>query len=327
LWLATQKAMTKNNSIPIEVGLVENTTGPIPLFPYSKKLTLEDKNEIEYFVKKFPFYSDYNFTSLFCYNINNKVEVSWLNGNLVVLFQDYITEYVFYSFLGENQVTETALTLLNYAESTQTKAELRLIPDYVIKLLGADESIIVREDENNFDYILSIPALAEYKGKEFSNKRNHTNQFKRKYPNHNVRLLDLNNEAVRNQLLEFCKSLIEKNLLDISNSHELQALECLLKNKHHFNVYCFGIFVDDKLASFLVCEQLNSEYIIGHFEKSDIYFDGISPFLIQEVSKYLKTKGFRYFNYEQDLGITGLRTVKQRYRPAYYLKKYIITKK
>lgn len=298
---------------------------PIPHFPDSKKLSLNDKGEIENFARKFQPYSDFNFTSLYCYNLNDKVEVSWLNGNLVVLFQDYMTDEVFYSFLGDNQVTETALTILNHADKSQIKSELRLIPEHTIKLFNGDNPILINGDENNFDYIFSTLALSEYKGKEFSRKRQDANQFKKKYPNHDVRVLDLNNAAAKIQLLDLCKVLIEKKLKNIS-THELPALERLLKNTNYFNVFCLGIFVHDKLRSFIICEQLNSEYVIAHFQKSDIYFDGITPFLLQELSKGLKAKGCSYLNYEQDLGIAGLRTMKQRYRPDHYLKKYIISK-
>ncbi len=57
----------------------------IPKFPSSKKLTLADQAEVQNFVEKFPPYSDYNFTSLYSYNVENNIELSWLNNNLVVL--------------------------------------------------------------------------------------------------------------------------------------------------------------------------------------------------------------------------------------------------
>lgn len=299
---------------------------PIPHFPDRKKLSLNDKGEIENFCRKFQPYSDFNFTSLYCYNVNDKVEVSWLNGNLVVLFQDYMTDEVFYSFLGDNRATETALTILNHADKSQIKSGLRLIPEHTIKLFNGDNTLLITEDKNNFDYILFIPALSEYKGKEFSNKRGHVNQFKRKYPTHDIRILDLNNADTKMQLLDLCRVLIEKKIMNISNTHELPALERLLKNTNYFNVFCLGIFVHDNLRSFIICEQLDSKYVIIHFEKSDIYFVGISPLLLQELSKVFKAKGCSYLNYEQDLGIEGLRTMKQRYRPDHYLKKYIISR-
>ena len=127
----------------------------IPNFPEYKKLSLDDKDEIENFVRKFPPYSDYNFTSLYCYNVNDKVEVSWLNDNLVVLFQDYTSDELFYSFLGDNLVTETTLTLLDYADGVGVKKELRLIPECTRAILNGTPELYTSEDANSFDYILS----------------------------------------------------------------------------------------------------------------------------------------------------------------------------
>lgn len=262
----------------------------IPQFPESKKLTLEDKEEIETFVRKFPPYSDYNFTSLYCYNVNDKVEVSWLNGNLVVLFQDYISDEMFYSFLGTNLVAETALSLLKHSENLGLKNELRLIPECTIKCINGNTSVCFNEDRNNFDYILSVSEISECNGNKFRDKRGNVNKFKRKYPNHNIRILDLHDTNTKFQIHELCKILIDKKLVNNGNLHELAALERLLININYFNTICLSIFIQDKLTSFVINEQLNNDYVISHFEKSDISFKGITPFLFKELSKELKIK-------------------------------------
>ena len=80
----------------------------IPEFPEFKKLELSDKEDVEAFTKKFPPYSDFNFVSMWSWDIKGEMRLSILNGNLVVRFTDYITGDPFYSFLGNNKTNETA---------------------------------------------------------------------------------------------------------------------------------------------------------------------------------------------------------------------------
>lgn len=60
-------------------------------FPQFKKLELADKKDIEKFTSKFPPYSDFNFVSMWSWDIRGEMRVSQLNGNLVVRFTDYLT--------------------------------------------------------------------------------------------------------------------------------------------------------------------------------------------------------------------------------------------
>ena len=64
-------------------------------FPNFKKLGLEDKPLIESFVKRYLPYSDFNFVSLWSYDTDNSYEISYLNKNLVIKQDDYITNEPF----------------------------------------------------------------------------------------------------------------------------------------------------------------------------------------------------------------------------------------
>ena len=63
----------------------------IPQFPEFKSLELSDKKDIESFTKRFPPYSDFNFVSMWSWDIKEEIRISQLNGNLVVRFTDYLT--------------------------------------------------------------------------------------------------------------------------------------------------------------------------------------------------------------------------------------------
>ncbi len=297
----------------------------IPIFPESRKLTIDDKNGIENFVKRFPPFSDYNFTSLYCYNVNDKVEISRLNDNLVVRFQDYISDELFYSFMGDNKVNETIMTILNYTESIGMTAELRLIPDFTTKALNGQHLFSITEDRDSHDYILSVSSLCSYEGEKFRQKRYSSKKFASSNDYITTATMDLNRPDTKEKIFELSNTLENNKEKSFAQTHELPALKRLLESSNLLDTFCFGVFVKNKLSSFIIYEVLNDKFAIGHFEKSDLTFEGIAPFLIQEFSKELKKNGQEYFNYEQDLGIEGLRTMKQRFRPSDFLKKYKVT--
>src|SRR6185436_18619332 len=108
----------------------------IPEFPEFKKLELTDKEEVEKFTSKFPPYSDFNFVSMWSWDIKGEMRLSMLNGNLVVRFTDYLTGELFYSFLGNSKVNETAEMLINFSRKEGLGAKLRLVPEDSIKGLN-----------------------------------------------------------------------------------------------------------------------------------------------------------------------------------------------
>ena len=173
----------------------------IPIFPTFKKLTVEDKNEVEKATKSYPPYSDYNFVSLWSYNTKDSIEIALLNDNLVVKFLDYFAVEHFYSFLGTSSVTETITTLLAHAAKHNISQKLILIPEICVL---SDKSITskfdVQEDLDNFDYILSIPEISTLAGNKYGAKRNFVNRFVKNYLSISVVNLDLNDHKTKNHI-------------------------------------------------------------------------------------------------------------------------------
>ncbi|MEY4580839.1 MAG: hypothetical protein RL701_5542 [Pseudomonadota bacterium] len=89
----------------------------IPQFPQFKKLVVEDHEAVDAHTRGLQSYSDYNFTSMWAWNIEERRELSMLNDNLVVKFTDYVTGEPFLSFLGKRETQRTACSLLDFSES------------------------------------------------------------------------------------------------------------------------------------------------------------------------------------------------------------------
>ncbi len=301
----------------------------IPEFPKFKKLELSDKENIEKFTSKFPPYSDFNFVSMWAWDIKSEMLISQLHGNLIVRFTDYLTSKPFYSFLGENRANEVAEELLTLSKKEGLKEVLKLVPEDSIKNLDKNKFKII-EDRDNFDYMYNIQHLSNLKGTKYETHRNLINQFHKKHPGWRVNAINFQEVRHREDILELYKKWLKNKEVDLSLAKEYRneflAMERLLSigdlTKH--NLTCFATYVENTLVGFIINEHIKDHNII-HFEKAHIDYKGSYPFLMQQNSKILENFNLKYLNFEQDLGIEALKFTKNKLRPSHFLKKYLVT--
>lgn len=298
----------------------------IPKFPQFKKLELADKKEIEGIVLQYLPYSDFNFISMWIWNIQEKISVSILNGNLVVQFMDYITRKPFYSFLGNNEANDTAEKLLELSQKEGLRAELRLVPEEVIQRLDIAK-FKIKEDRNNFDYIYKTENLAKMSGRKFEVKRKHFRFFKKNF-SHEVKVLDLHDSLVKKEIIDLFNDWIvdKEEMMAGRFENELLALNRFLKFCQPADFFTMGIYLKGKLIAFSITENIHGGYNLGHFQKSRTsFFKGLNDYLVNELAKLLMKGKVQYMNCEQDLGIAGLRESKEAYSPHRYLKKFTVS--
>src|SRR5206468_385716 len=104
---------------------------------------------------------------------------------------------------------------------------------------------------------------------------------------------------------------------------ELLATDRLLKHAGHFNLHTLGVYIDDVMVAYSIYE-IQGDYAVGHFEKAIKTHPGLYDYLKHATAKKLHEQGVKYINYEQDLGIEGLRKAKLLLHPEAFLKKYTI---
>ncbi len=299
----------------------------LPLFPDSKKIELSDFHDIEILNNKFPPFNDFEFVSLWTYDEKKLNSISILNDNLVIKIQDFLTGNLFYSFLGCNNLINTVSTLIKKSKDEGLGNKLFLVPEVNFSKEGfLENQFLVQDDPNSFDYILSVDEIASLEGKKYYDKRNLINRFNRLYPNHNVKTLDINDEDVQKEIENLFYVWEEQKGRDRKETiTELTAIKKLFELTNVLNIFSFGVYVDNKLVGFSTYHALQEKYALITFEKGDSSFEGIYAYLNHLTAKHLKDLGCEYINFEQDLGIPGLKKAKQLWRPVYYLKKYTIT--
>ena len=300
----------------------------IPQFPEFKKLELSDKEDVEKFTKQFPPYSDFNFVSMWSWDINGIVRISQLNENLVVKFSDYLTGDPFYSFLGINNVNETARLLIKNSKKEGITPKLKLLPEEVVDRIDMTKFLAI-EDRDHFDYIYTVDSLMRMDHSKFYVKRKHFRFFQKNF-NHSLKQHDNLDILTKEKIIELFKNWgVDKDskLSAEYFEHEFKALNRFLDISDKINFLVVGIYFEEKLIAAGVSENVESVYYnLSHFQKAiNSMYKGVNAYLINELAKILYKKGIVYINWEQDLGILGLRENKESYLPTRYLKKYSLS--
>lgn len=299
----------------------------LPQFPDFKKLEITDKLETEKITSQYPPYSDFNFISLWDYDIHKLAEISTLNNNLILKFTDYITNKPFYTFIGKYSPKETIDELLKLARKNNLENCLKLIPEDNIKndIDSLRNYYQIDEDRDNFDYIYSIQDWAELSWSKFHTKRHESTHFISTYQNSKFTKLDLSNEKIQQQInnLFLVWSKQKKSSQDTEN--ELNAIKNLFIAAKHYNYLALGVYIEENLIAFSVCELLPDKYAMSHFGKVDYSYKGLFSYLKHMTATELFNLDYKYLNLQQDMGIEGLRSSKEMWHPVGFLKKYIIT--
>lgn len=291
----------------------------IEQFPKFSTLIAAHKQEIENVIARFEPYSDFNFTSLYCWNLDGSTKVALLNNNLVIQLKDYLSERSVYSMLGDSQIEESIRILLQRVES------LNLVPHVVTQLIKSHDFVIT-EDKDNNDYIYRLDDLWDLNGAQYKSKRKHLRALFKTYGDRlRVIPVPIHAKKVQEDIINIHEEWIKTKNQKKHSSHEDRALSRLFEYPFHTNLLCHEIFLDDHAVGFSINEILNSGYAICHFQKVLFDIPNLDIFLTTEVAKDLTNYGCVYTNWEQDLGIPGLRTAKENYHPVKYLKKHGVT--
>jgi len=304
---------------------------PLPDFPNFVSLNLSHRALVQSITNQHHPYSDFNFTSMFAWNVKEEIVISSLYDNLVVRFTDYINDEVFFSLIGKNKLESTIDTLLAYCRSIGVEPRLRLVPKSVVGALTpeAHAHYTIEEDRNNHDYILSVQELCDFTTSRFRRKKELHNQFVRSHGENVVfRPLDLHSEEVLFEMQNVATAWQQSRGKSINEArNELDAIKRSLKHHQDLSIKAVGVYIKGKLVAFNIFELLPGKVAMGHFIKADVDFKGIFEYLVHNSARYLKSLGIEYINIEQDLGINGLRKYKESYKPIGFLRKYTISQK
>jgi len=259
--------------------------------------------------------SDVSFVNLFGWDSLRHYRLSRLNENIVIK-ATYGSHEAFLPPIGSFRLQETLARLL---EDTgllihMTRRHVRRLRHHAVKATF---------DRDNADYLFLHDTLVHLPGKAFINRRRLYNYFTRTY---GPVYRPLTPGLIR-YVRSFEEQWYENNRERINDPHlhaEHEAALAVLDNYNRFDLLGGVIMIQDEIKGYIIGEELNPLTLLTHFEKCDLNYRGMFPALFLH---FCSQHPYKYVNMMQDLGVKNLRHAKLLYRPDYFLKKYIITKK
>lgn len=297
----------------------------LPLFPKFTKLNIGHKEVMSAIINNFPS-SDFNFVGLFTWDVTDSVMVSMLNENLVIKSSDYVTHQPFFSFIGNNLVEDTAKKLIDYSREQGHGATLKLIPESMAKNFEGSNYHALIEDPANRDYILSVEHLVEFRTNMYRGKKNLLNRFSRSYGEHATQKeLDLDDGATIKAIGKVLRDWGDLKGMDIRD--ETIGIKRSIDHHKALSMRAYGVLYKNELIAFTLFEILPGKVAVIHFDKANTKYEGVFEHMKHNFAKHLANLDVETINYEQDLGVEGLRKAKESYHPIRYIKKYTLMSK
>lgn len=164
--------------------------------------------------------------------------------------------------------------------------------------------------EQDSDYVYQLEKLSNYPGRHLSSRRNLLYQFEEEY---NAISSPLSQDALK--ILETWQSSSHHQITDYEPCKEA------IEQSQTLGLIGRMYVVDQKPVGFIIGEPLNDRMFVIHFAKADVSYKGIYPYMYHSFAKELEGR-FQLLNWEQDLGIEGLRQSKSAYQPDKHIRKY-----
>lgn len=292
-----------------------------------KKPELEDRELINSYISRQHTEScDYTFANIYLWSRHYKVDYAVVNE--MVVFRNSIGELSFAFPLGdEGQLKGTIQELMGYCEELGVPFHMHIVTAFQFELLEAcfPGMFTITYNRDAADYVYEAQKLASLSGKKYHGKKNHTNKFRKMYP-------DWSYESITEENAEDCfqMALEWRRLNGCEEDLEKNAEMCVTLNSlrliKELELRGGLIRAGGRVVAFSIGEPLNEDTMVVHIEKAYADVPGAYPMINQQFVIH-EAEGFTYINREEDTGAEGLRQAKLSYHPAFMVEKGFVRKK
>lgn len=284
-----------------------------------KYLEIQDKEIIDEYTKNRFITCDYNFTNQFLWSKGEETSYK-VENDVLIIKGIYMGEEYYYMPIPKTEEIENIISWKNIIKDIITNGKrVILVPEYWKNIL--EDTFLLEERRESFDYIYNTEDLAFLKGRKYSKKKNRINNFKKLY---NYTYESITPENV-NEVINFqgcwCENR-ECESIPVLKNENIGILN-ILHNFSKLDIKGGMIKVDGKIVAYSLGEILNDKYGVVHIEKGKNEYIG-SYQMINYLFSQNEFSNCKFLNREDDFGDEGLREAKESYHPIELLKKYEI---
>ncbi len=281
-----------------------------------RKLTVDDKKLFQSYIDKNDLGWEYNFATVFLWDVNDTMMMAAEDG-ILFIYNTFYNSIVFMPpyMKNDSDFLKAVGKISEYAREKKIVYRLRGLRPEQAALLD-ETKFLTASSRNDYDYIYNSDDLKYLRGKAFHSKRNFVTRFENTY---NYTVSDYTPEDYDGlmALYEIWKDESSHSTLEV----EKKAVERALKYHKQLDLRIAVIKVDGKYAGFSVSSIECNGIVHTIFEKGLTEYVGI----YQAINKFAAQRYFpdgTFVNRQEDMGIEGLRRAKLSYNPVILYEKH-----
>ena len=281
-----------------------------------RKLTVDDKKLFQSYIDKNDLGWEYNFATVFLWDVNDTMMMATEDG-ILFIYNTFYNSIVFMPpyMKNDSDFLKAVSKISEYAREKKIVYRLRGLRPEQAALLD-ETKFLTASSRNDYDYIYNSDDLKYLRGKAFHSKRNFVTRFENTY-NYTVSDYTPDDYDGLMALYEIWKDESSHSTLEV----EKKAVERAFKYHKQLDLRIAVIKVDGRYAGFSVSSIECNGIVHTIFEKGLTEYVGI----YQAINKFAAQRYFpdgTFVNRQEDMGIEGLRRAKLSYNPVILYEKH-----
>lgn len=298
-----------------------------PKFPSFRQFSITDaKDYLNFYTQLDEAYCDLSLDDVCIWlNYNDDLEVSELNNNLILRFSNVLDDnQQYYSLVGIQNLEVTIKQLLELTSA------ISYIPEYTADIIRQLQvpRIVVKENVDDREYIYKVDSLLKLEGKPYENLRRRINHFQKQNTNIQTRKFNLQDPDEHKIIIHAINAWSKQ---DTTPRNDPEGWEFNVIKKHlaladHLPLHAYGLYVENRLVNINMFHlPPHKDWLIFNHIKCDYTYRDIYGYAFYDLARTAQSLGITWINFEQDLGIEGLRRIKTFFRPHKFLHRYTIS--
>ena len=294
-------------------------------FPSFRKFTTKDIKPYQKLYKaSYAPYADISPANLLVwFDINQTLEVSRLDNATILRYKNPFDNYEKNYIILEPDISEDHVRRIYKLPGKKGIVRIKEQPANLTKSLKTNPAMLLTGNIDSYEYILDNDLLANLKGGRISRLREDVSFFERNNDAISVQHMQTitKKDKLRlNNIIDGWSLTVHPNSKDKRPNLERSALKTAIELLDSLKRQVMILYVGEQPVGITIFTIYGDTAIIGHI-KVDYTFKSAFSYSTHRLARLLLEFGVDYMNFEQDLGIDGLRHHKTLLRPIKMLKK------